>query len=206
MLHALIAVAWLVLFFAQAVFAATGRIHVHRRVGAFGAVLTLPFVVLGYFTVIGQARRGLDLSGDLSRLAPPGATTTAQEILAGTVGLLLAYFMFAVLVGAALLYRDRPAVHKRLMLIGVVGVLTQTPLAHFVGYWLAPQPWVGLIFPISAVFFLSLSAVHDRVTEGRIHPVSLWVPLAIFALSVVFNVVIVSSGPWRRFATWLIQP
>ena len=204
-LHASVSALWLLLFFAQAAIATTRRIDVHRRVGVLGAVLTLVFVVLGYFTVIEEARRGFDLSGDLSRFTPPGASVTAEETLAGTIAVLFNFFMFAVLVGVALLYRDRPAVHKRLMLLAVLGVLTGTPVTHVLGYWLAPQPWLPVMIPVSAVFFLSLSAVHDRMTNGRVHPVSLWVPLAIFASFFLFNFVVVPSRAWRQFAAWLIQ-
>jgi hypothetical protein len=204
-LHAAVSALWLLLFLAQAALAATRRIEVHRRLGMLGAALTLVFVVLGYFTIIGEARRGFDLSGDLSRFTTPEATVSAPEILAASVGVLFNFFMFGVLIGAALLYRDRPAVHKRFILLALLGVMTGTPVTHVLGYWFAPQPWLPLMIPLSAVFFLSLSAVHDRITDGRVHPVSIWVPLAIFASFLVFNVVVVPSRSWGQFAAWLIR-
>jgi uncharacterized membrane protein len=39
----------------------------------------------------------------------------------------------------------------------------------------------------------------------RIHPVSLWVPIAVFVLQNVFNFLIVPSAAWSGFAAWLIQ-
>jgi hypothetical protein len=63
----------------------------------------------------------------------------------------------------------------------------------------------GVIFPVSLLIFLSLSAIYDRVSQGRIHPVSLWIGLLVFAWSAVSNIVIVQSAAWREFATWLIQ-
>jgi hypothetical protein len=152
-LHALVSVAWLLLFLTQGTLVATARTAVHRRLGAFGAVLTGAFIVLGYFTVIAQARRGFDLSGDIARLAPPG---TEGDGLAA-IGLLFFLFQFTVLVGAALWYRDRPAVHKRLMLLALLGALAPTPLAHLIGHWLAPRPLAGILFPIGALLFLSLN-------------------------------------------------
>src|SRR6266851_1877572 len=72
--HVIVSAAWLLLFLTQATLVATGRIAVHRHVGVFGAVLAMVFIVVGFFTVIDQARRGFDLSGDISRLPPrPGA-------------------------------------------------------------------------------------------------------------------------------------
>ena len=87
-LHAAVSAIWLLLFLGQATLAATRRAEVHRRLGLLGALLTLVFVVIGYFTTVAQARRGFDLSGDISRFTPPGATVPAEATLAGTVGLL----------------------------------------------------------------------------------------------------------------------
>ena len=199
--HAVLSVVWLLLFLTQTTLVATARTAVHRRVGIFGAVLTVAFIVVGCLTVIGQARRGLDLSGDISRLPLPRGADPA----AAAVGLLFFFLTFAILFGAALWFRHRPSVHKRLMLLAVVGGLTPTPVAHVIGHWTVLQPWTGIIFQASLLIFLSLGAIHDRLSEGRIHPVSLWLGLAVFVSNVVFNVVIVPSSAWRGFATWLIQ-
>ena len=91
------------------------------------------------------------------------------------------------------------------MLLAMLGGLTNTPVAHLIGHWPALLPWAGLIFPVSLLITLSLSAVYDRVSQGRIHPVSLWIALLVFAWSAVSNTVIVQSAAWREFATWLIQ-
>jgi hypothetical protein len=62
-----------------------------------------------------------------------------------------------------------------------------------------------VIFPGSLLIFLSLSAIHDRLSEGRVHPVSVWGALLVVVWNALFNVAIVPSAPWREFATWLIQ-
>jgi hypothetical protein len=156
------------------------------------------FFVIGCLTVIAQTRRGFDLSGDL---APH---RTLQDPVF-TMGGLLIVLTFAVVAAAGLAYRHRPDVHKRLMLLAMLGGLTNTPVAHVIGHWPALQPWAGIIFPVSLLMFLSLSAIHDRLSQGRIHSVSLWVALLVFAWSAVFNIGIVPSTAWREFATWLIR-
>ena len=197
--HAIVAAAWLLLFLSQAWLVAAGRTPTHRRVGIVGVVLTVVFVVVGYFTIIEQARRGFDLSGDLSRAvpgAPPDPTPVA--LIAGNV------LPFAILVGLGLWYRHRPDVHKRLILLGMVGGLTQTPVAHLIGHW-ALQAWAGAIVPVSSIVVLSLSAIYDRMSQGRIHPVSLWGAILVFAWQAVFFTVIQPSSAWRDFAARLIQ-
>jgi hypothetical protein len=51
---------------------------------------------------------------------------------------------------------------------------------------------------------LSLSAIHDRVAKGRVHPISLWVALALFVWSNLRAAVIGPSAAWHQFAGWLI--
>ena len=199
--HAILAAAWLLLFLAQTTLVATSRTAVHRRLGIFGAVLTVAFIVVGCSAVIAQARRGWDLSGDISRLPPP----SGADPLAAVVGLLVFFLIFGMLVGAALWYRHRPGVHKRLTLLAVLGGLTPTPVAHVIGHWSVLQRWTALIFPLGLFVFLSFSAIYDRASEGRIHPVSLWVGILVFVGSALFNVVIVPSSAWHQFALWLIR-
>ena len=60
------------------------------------------------------------------------------------------------------------------------------------------------ITPINLAFLFA-GAVHDRLSRGRIHAVSLWVALAVFAWSNLRAVVIGPSEAWRDLATWLIH-
>ena len=198
--HAVVSAAWLFLFLAQAALVATGRTAVHRRVGLVGGVLTAVFLVLGWFTTLGQARRGFDLSGAISRVPPPpGVDPTAA-----TVGLLFFFLNFGVLVALALWYRRRPAVHKRFMLLALLGGLSPTPTAHVIGTWPALYPWVVPIFVLSLVMFLAVGPIYDRITDGRIHPVSLWGGLSLFVWNTAFNVAIIPSAAWHQFARWLV--
>jgi uncharacterized membrane protein YozB (DUF420 family) len=199
--HAIVALAWLLLFLTQVTLVATRRTSVHRRLGATGGVLAVAFVVTGCLTTIEEARRGFDLSGDLRRLAPPGVQLDAGALLA-PIGFLL---LFGVLVGVALCYRHRPAIHKRLMLFAMLGALTPTPLVHVIGHWPALLARRGMVILLATLVCLSASAIHDRLVEGRIHPVSLWVPGLLFVWGGVVNGVIVPSAAWQQFAAWVVK-
>ena len=94
--------------------------------------------------------------------------------------LLLAFANFGILTGLGLSFRHRPAVHKRLMLLAL-GVLVLTPLIHLSGHLIGR--WPGLYAPLNLGIFIAANAlpfsvaVHDKVSDGRVHPISLWVPV-----------------------------
>jgi hypothetical protein len=192
--HGAVFLMWLMLFVVQATLVATRRTQLHRRLGPFGALLAIAMIVLGYASVIAMGRRGFDLSGDLGVAADP------LTFLVLPLGDLAA---FAILVGSAFAYRRRPVIHKRLMLLATIGTLMPAPLAHLIGHtpMLRAHPAI-IVIPIAIL--LSLSAIHDRVAKGRIHPVSLWVALALFAWANLRAAVIGPSAAWHRFAGWLI--
>ena len=199
--HAIVAAAWLLLFLTQATLVATGRIGLHRRLGIVGALLTVVFVFIGYFTIIEVAQRGFNLSGDGGPRAQPGATPEPAAVGPFLIGLVT----FAILVGAGFHYRHRPSVHKRLMALALLGGLGGAPLAHLLSHWPALQPWLGGIFAIAFLSMVSGSAIYDRVSQGRIHPVSLWGAILIVASNTLFVGVIEPTEVWREFATWLSQ-
>jgi uncharacterized membrane protein YozB (DUF420 family) len=110
--HGVVYAAWLLLFLAQTLLVTRGEIGAHRRLGYLGAGLAVLMVVTGYATSIAMARRGFDLSGDLNAAADP---LYALVFLFGDL------FSFSILVAAAVMYRYRSAVHKRLMLLATLG-------------------------------------------------------------------------------------
>lgn len=198
--HVAVSTVFLFVFLAQATLVATGRTEVHRRLGIFGALLAVALIVLSYLALVGEARRGFDLSGDLSSLpAPPGMEVPA------TMSPVIQLVLFGILFGAALGYRDRPEVHKRLILIAVLGILSQPPMTHVITHWPALHPWAPLLFPLSSAVFLAPSAIHDKVVNGRIHPVSIWVPLAVLVAQIAFFAVIAGTSAWGAIAKWMVQ-
>src|SRR5262245_20060742 len=112
--HAILASGWLLLFVSQATLVATGRTAFHRRVGIAGTILAAVFLVQGYVMSVEAARRGFDLTRILNPQADPVGSSLTR----------LGWFLeFGVLVLAALWYRRRPDIHKRLLLLATVGPL-----------------------------------------------------------------------------------
>lgn len=193
--HGVVFFVWLLVFLAQSILKRTGRLALHRQLGVWSAILAAAIVVLGSQTTISMARRGFDLSGDLGIRSDP---------LAAIAFPLLDIVMFAVLFVAAYLYRYRSAIHKRLMLLAVFGGLMPAPIAHLTGHYVFfhDKP---LLTPLIVGAFLAASAVHDRLALRKIHPVSLWVALAIFCLDNLCAVVIMPSHAWHAFASKLVR-
>lgn len=206
--HAALAGGWLLLFLTQAMLVTSGRMTVHRRLGVAGPFIAAAMIATGSLTVIEMARRGHDLSGDIARMAaPPGApAAAAEEFVAGIFPPLQAFCNFGILTGAGLWFRRRPEVHKRLMLLGL-GPLVITPLIHLSGYlvgrWADLYSPLAVAIPIVANALLFAGAVHDKRSRGRIHPVSLWVPILLIVETFGLTVLVMPTAGWRRLAMWL---
>jgi uncharacterized membrane protein YozB (DUF420 family) len=190
--HAATSTAWLALFFVQTALVARRQIELHRRLGTVTMLLAPVMIILGYMVAITMARRGFDLSGDLG---------IDNDPLPGLVNPLGDLATFGILVAGGYWYRQRRDVHKRLMLFATVGGLMPAPLAHLIGH--SPLPGPIIVIPIA--LFLFANAVYDRVSLGRIHPVSLWGATVIFIWDLLLNIAIGPSAAWHQFAQWLIR-
>lgn len=193
-LHGLVFTAWLVLFVVQTALITSRKVGVHRRLGYAGALLAVLMVVTGYFTAISMARRGFDLSGDLN---------AADDPMMPLVFMLGDLVTFAVLVGLGVAYRQRPAVHKRMLFLATVGGLMSAPLAHVIGHVPALRDKPAIIL-VPLVLLWASHAVYDRLSFGRIHPVSLWGAVVLFVGSNLRATVIGPSAAWHQFGAWLV--
>jgi hypothetical protein len=108
--HAVVYVGWLAIFIAQTVFAATGRIGTHMALGRFAigyGVLVIGAGLVAAFGMFTLRVRAGDLVG-------------AQERLVGPV---LDMLVFVPVFAAAVYYRRRPELHKRLMVVATTALL-----------------------------------------------------------------------------------
>jgi hypothetical protein len=194
-LHGAVFSAWLLLYLVQASLVATHRVSVHRRLGLAGLALAPAMIITGYATSIAMARRGFDVSGDLAVEGDP---------LGALVFPLGDLVSFAVLVAAALWFRRRPDIHKRLMLLATVGALMAAPLAHMLGRLPALRDTPPVILIPLAMLYLS-GAIYDKLTSGRFHPVSLWGGVVLLVWAQARAAVVGPSDAWHAFTAWLVR-
>jgi hypothetical protein len=193
--HGILCFSWLLVFLTQVRLAATRRLAVHRRIGPAAGVLAAGIAVIGYYAVITLARRGFDLSGDLH--IPP-IDPAFQLVFA--LGDLLT---FVVLLSAAFLYKHRVDVHKRLMLLATLGGMMPAALVHVIGHVPALSRVQAPIILIPLAAFYFAGAVFDRIWIGRIHPISLWLPVALLIWANLRALVIGPSVAWHHLLGWL---
>ena len=186
-IHGAVMTSWVVLFFIQTFLVARRRIDLHRRLGAFGSVIAVLVVVVGSLATLHAAAR--EVRGH-----------TAQASLQVTIlGLeLVQMALFAGLVGAAIFWRRRAGVHKRLMLLGTCCMLPSA-------FSRIPLGFDGN-FAILAMFDLFVAAciLIDTLRNRRLHPAFAWGgALTLGALNLAYAGAY--TLPWIHFATRLVS-
>ena len=129
--HAVVFVGWLAMFAMQAALAATGRVALHMRLGpwlfAFGVVL----IVVGVLTALGTIRSDV-AAGDLA--------LAARRLFAPLRDMVV----FTPLLVAGWIYRRRPEIHKRIMLVAT-NVLLVAAVSRMQFLGTPPSPWIFLL-------------------------------------------------------------
>jgi hypothetical protein len=183
--HALVFLGWMALLVAQAIVAAKGNIRLHRRIGRWGIVYGCLVIAIGL--IVGPASAVIKVnSGVWTRDRAAGS-------LLVNVGDMVS---FAVWFGAAIWYRARPEIHKRLMVVATVALLVAA-LARwtFVGSGLARAGiWLSPIF---------IGMVHDWITRRRIHPVYTIGSIALFLFA--FRLLLARSETWLTIGRPIID-
>jgi hypothetical protein len=184
-LHGAIFLGWMLLLLAQVSLVAMGQVRQHRRLGtvgiAYGALVLVIGLVVTFVAPLLHVRAG-DWTLDAA----------AAFLLLPLVDMVL----FAGFFGAAVAYRRRPEVHKRLILAATVALAFaavarmsfQSPVV-FLFLWLSP---------------ILAAMVFDGVTRRRVHPVhfiSLTVMVPAFT-----RVFFMESEGWLRIGRALLAP
>jgi hypothetical protein len=184
-LHGIVMTAWVLLFITQVSLVATRRTRVHQRLGIAGGVLAALVVVVGVLTALYAAARG----------ATPGPPALAFLIV--PLGDML---IFSVLIGLALYFRRKLQVHKRLMLLAAINLLTPAIARIPVSFIANGGPLA--FFGLTDLCLLGF-VTYDTFKHRRLHPVFLWGSIFIIAMQPL-RIMLAGTSVWMNFAAALV--
>ena len=136
--HGLVFTTWMILLMVQTGLVAGGQVRWHRRLGIAGAVLAAAVIAFGTAAQVASMQRDL------------GALESVPFLRIVVFGGLTSLIAFAGLAGAAIGWRRRPEIHKRLILIATIALLgaAAARIGGIVGVALpalGPLPFFGLV-------------------------------------------------------------
>ena len=186
--HAVLFSAWVGLLVVQATLVSLGNVTTHRRLGRVGAGLVVAMVLTGLSTAARGARDGWNPGGPYS--------DALSFMFVGIADIAV----FTALTAGGLIWRSRPDVHKRLMLLGTTGGLMWPAITR--------MPLVAGRFPLMFGLLTALvlaPAAHDFLARSRVRWLSAGIGLGVLA-TFPLRVAIGNSVAWRALAAWVIEP
>jgi hypothetical protein len=182
--HAAVFTAWLLVFGAQAWLVSARRISAHRALGTSAVLLIAAMTVVGTLAAIQSARAGL---------APPGMDPLQFLVIPlGALG------VFVGLATAGLVCRRDAAMHKRLMLLATLSLLTPA-LARF--SFVAHRPPIAM--GLTLVLVLA-AAAWDWRASGGLHRAWAW-GVGTIIVSIPLRLTIAHTEAWRDLASSLVR-
>lgn len=182
-LHGVVMTSWIVLFIVQVRLVAAHRVKLHIRLGVFGVFLTALVIVVGTITAISAAARG---SG-------PGPPLVFLAIPLGDI------LVFAILAGTSLYFRRRPDLHKRLMLLAALSILSSAIARFPLEFLQTPRGYFGLID-----LCVIASVAYDTVKNHKLHKAFALCTLLII-VSQPLRLMLSGTEAWMQFASWLVR-
>lgn len=184
-LHGLVFTSWIALFLIQTTLVASHRTDIHRRLGIAGGVIATLMMLVGVSTAVIRARQGA---------TPPGGPSPLVFLVVPLGDILV----FTILVGAGFYFRRQSDVHKRLMMLATISILTAA-IARLPFAFLQAGPVA--FFGLTDVFVVAC-VVYDLITLRRVHRATALAALLIVA-SQPLRLMIGGTHAWLTFATWL---
>jgi hypothetical protein len=184
--HGVVFASWIALFALQTSLVAAGRVDLHRKLGAFGAVLVGLVFIMAYAVMLEGLHRGFALPGQ----------DEAQVLALDVIGINVSFGMFA----AGLLLRRNPASHKRLMLFGTVGMVGPAIARWPFEFIASKPPLVGLVLQLFAL----ATIIFDLSTTRRVHRAT-WVGTATLFVVPLIAIPLSATPFWHQLLASLKQ-
>ena len=185
-LHGIVFSSWIVLLVVQSALISSKQVRIHRRLGYASIALVVLIVAFALALTIRSAQRGF---------TPPGAPPPLNFMAVNFADVVL----FPSIVGVALWYRNRPEIHKRLMVVATIAILA--PATARIVLLFSSNAILFKAYGISLAILLSCM-LYDYLTHRRVHPAYIWGGL-VFLLSIPLRLYVGSTAAWLSFAHWM---
>jgi hypothetical protein len=192
-IHGAVMSGWVALLVAQTGLVAAHRVNWHRRLGIFGSFWAVLVVILGSVTTLHAAAREVRGHTDF---AASQVTITSLD--------LLQMLFFAGFVVLAIWQRNRPAYHKRLMLLTIPcmlpDALARLPIRFMTQ---ATEAQLNLRIMVGLDVFIFVVVALDTLWHRRLHPVFAWGAL-LFVVAFHAALYVSQTPAWIAFGTSLL--
>lgn len=156
-IHGAVFYGWMLFFVLQCALVRIHNIRLHRLLGWFGAGDGAMVILMGLWATFAEP-------------APVALERIGMVSMAG----------FGIPLALAILWRRRPAYHRRLLLVGTA-VLTNAAFARFPGGFVPDH-----LFYLGTDLLVAAGIASDLLTEQRVHPVYRYaLPLLVAAQTAV---------------------
>jgi hypothetical protein len=185
-IHGIFSTLWILLFGAQNLLIAGGKLRLHRILGWAGAILALLLLPLDTVTAIDAVRRGV--------FAP--AVDAYSALLSFNFRNI---FEFAVLIALAIRWRRKAETHKRLALLATVASFADPAIGRIPGI-----PLIAIILLFFGFHFAG--PCYDLFTRRRVHTAYLWGVPFLLVLSPFAGLTSLAARShfWHSFVNWLL--
>jgi hypothetical protein len=192
-IHGILLFSWTCFYFVQTALVAAGRTLDHRAWGLAGIAL---FTAMMFSILVGQ-------EVVLKRNEMLGFGDAARRFSAVT---LIGWPLIAAIFTLAIVNVRKPEVHKRLMTLLMIGIMTPAIARMFITLLAPPgvggappPPFVSLPPSLVADLFLVVAIVRDWRILGKLHPVYVYGGLALI-LQQILTVPIAGTATWMHIA------
>jgi hypothetical protein len=169
--HGAVVTAWFALLVAQTALIATDRTAVHRRLGVFTVITGIVLILVTFYVVLNAAASFKERD-----LTP---RPSIELIVLFDLGILV---VFSILLWVGISFRNRPAVHKRAMLLASIAIVI--PAFGRIPRWAVFAgglgPILGPIVGFLPLLLLSAMWIHDVSTDKRVHATTAWGSALVF--------------------------
>ncbi len=186
--HGIVLTCWFVWACAQSLLVSAGRLANHRRWGTVGAFFAIAVFCAALMASFGSvSRKPIDLNASASIMGTGLTGITVAQFKSGVVwGNIVNAVSFALFVAGAVIYRRRPVIHKRFMLLASISIVE--PALARIARWPGFGGEQGPFIPIVVWSLVAAVAIHDVVTRKRLETCT--------TVSIVWLLIVRNGAVW----------